>query len=224
MFSRLLIPLACAALAGQPTSARAAARLLEHPLHAPVALASGSLGPRVVELALAAEPTGPGADFDLLGEPPPPPPSDAGRMRTRRFMLKTHQALGIGLVAAQVSNTVVGQLNYGDKFGSANNTNRYAELHSATAWTNLGLFALTGGVALFAPSPAGKTDAGYDRVKLHKIAMIAATAGMLAQGGLGLYTASREGFENQSSIAKVHLALGYATTAALLAGVGFIVF
>jgi hypothetical protein len=223
MFCRVLITLTCAASLGGPSPADAAAHLLDAPLRSDAVLAAAAPAP-VLALALAAEPTAGAMDFDLLGEPPAPPPSDAGRMRTRRFMLKTHQALGIGLVAAQVGSIAAGQLNYGDKFGSGNNTNRYRELHAAAAWTNLGLFALTGGAALFAPSPRGKTDAGFDRVKLHKLAMIAATAGMLAQGGLGVYTASREGYENQRSMAKVHLAIGYATTAALLAGVGAIVF
>jgi hypothetical protein len=228
MTARLVPWTACALALAFAAPAGAEPRLIDDAaLRFEPALAAAS-APPMLALAAAAEPAAPaaapGLDFDLLGVAAAPPPTDAGRMNTRRVMLKTHQALGLGLVAAQLGSTVAGQLNYSDKFSSGDNTNRYRELHSVAAWTNIGLFAVTGGVALFAPSPRGKTDAGFDRVKRHKLAMIAATAGMLAQGALGLYTASREGYENQQSTAQIHLALGYATTAALLLGVGALVF
>jgi hypothetical protein len=224
MMRRLLVCTALAVLTARAAPAAADARLLDGPLRAeslagaPVRLLGLSLASSA---GAAAQP--PGLDFDLLGEAPPPAPSDAGRMRTRRLMLKTHQAMGLGLLAVQLGTTTVGQLNYGDKFGNGGNTNRYSTLHSDLAWMNAGLFAVAGGLALFAPSPPGGKQAGFDRVTLHKLSMFVAAAGMAAQAGLGVYTASREGFQNQQSYGKVHLALGYATMAALLTGVAAIV-
>jgi cytochrome b561 len=164
-------------------------------------------------------------NFDLLGEPaqPPPPSADAKSMRLRSTMLKTHQAFGLGLLALQVATTTVGQLNYNDKFSGGPNTNRYKESHAILAYVNLGVFVTTGALAVFAPSPPKTVDTGFDRVTLHKVSMFTAFAGMAAQGVLGVYTASREGYQNQSTFATAHLAIGYATLAAMLVGVGAIV-
>ena len=52
----------------------------------------------------------------------------------------------------------------------------------------------------------------------------AAAAGMLAQGVLGVYTSQREGYLNQEQFAKMHLAIGYGTLAAMTVGVGALVF
>jgi hypothetical protein len=180
--------------------------------------------PPVLDLAVAA--TDPaGMDFDLLGEAPPAPRSDAGPMRRRRWMMKTHQAVGLGLLATQLGTTVVGQLNYNDKFAATpNNSNRYKLSHAILAWSNVTLFAVNGGLGLFAPSPPGRKDVGFDRVKLHKWAVLVASVGMASQAALGLYTVSREGFDNQRSYAKAHLAIGYGTLAALAVGAGAIIF
>ena len=51
-----------------------------------------------------------------------------------------------------------------------------------------------------------------------------AFAGWAAQLGLGLYTASREGYANQQSLATAHLAVGYVTLAGILMGLSAIVF
>jgi hypothetical protein len=170
--------------------------------------------------------TEPGMSFDLLGEPeaPPPPSADAKSMRLRSKMLKTHQAFGIGLLALQIATTTTGQLNYSDKFAGGPNTNRYKQSHAILAYTNLGVFVTTGAIALLAPSPPGATSSGFDRVTLHKVSMFTAFAGMAAQGVLGVYTASREGYQNQSTLATAHLAIGYATLAAMLVGVSAMVF
>jgi hypothetical protein len=166
----------------------------------------------------------PALDFDLLGEPPPPARSASDRrMARRRWMLNTHQLVGLGLVASQLGTTVVGQLNYGDKFGDAN-TSRYRLSHAAMSYTTLGLFAATGALALFAPSPPAKIPRGVDRVTVHKIAMFTAAAGMAAQAGLGIYTARRDGYLDQRDFGRVHLAIGYATLAAIATGVGVLVF
>ena len=203
--------------------ARAELRLLDEPLRLRIAPPAGSL--RVLALA-ADDAAKPPMDFDLLGEPEPAPASSARevrRARRREWMMQTHQAVGLGLVALQLATTTVGQLNYSDKFADGPNTNRWRELHAALAWTNLGVFALNGGIALLAPSPPGRKDAGFDRIQLHKLSMLTAAVGMAAQGVLGLYTANREGFQNQERIGTVHLAIGYATFTALMVGFSAIV-
>jgi hypothetical protein len=166
---------------------------------------------------------GGGMDFDLLGEAKPPPDTaDAGALRLRRKMLTAHQAIGFGLVGMQLATTVVGQLNYSDRFGGPS-TAQYQLSHAALAYTTLGLFVVNGAIALLAPSPVHR---GYamDRVMVHRIAMFTAAAGMLAQGILGVYTRQREGYLNQEQIGTTHLAIGYVTLAAMATGVGVLVF
>jgi hypothetical protein len=191
---------------------------------APPRLAAPDLRVRAPEPLLAlAEGDGSSMDFDLLGEPAKPPPQvDARALRLRRTMLKTHQAMGLGLFGLQLATTVVGQLNWSDKFAGGPNTAKYQQPHAILAYTNLAAFVATGAVALLAPAAQGARSGGFDRVTLHKVSMFTAAAGMLAQGALGIYTARREGYQNQERIGTIHLAIGYATFAALAAGVGAI--
>jgi hypothetical protein len=122
----------------------------------------------------------------------------------------------------QLATTVVGQLNYSDRFGGPS-TAQYQLSHAALAYTTLGLFVVNGAIALLAPSPVHR-GYGMDRVMVHRIAMFTAAAGMLAQGVLGVYTHQREGYLNQEKIGTAHLAIGYATLAAMATGVGVLVF
>jgi hypothetical protein len=168
------------------------------------------------------EGAGPSLDFDLLGEAKPPPePADAARLRRRRTMLTWHQGIGLGLLGLQLSTTVVGQLNYSDKYADGPQTDRYRSTHKALAYTTLAVFATAGLVALLAPSP--KTPKKLDRVMIHRIAMGVATAGMATQVGLGLYTRERVGYQDQERLATAHLAVGYVTLAAMLVGVGALI-
>jgi hypothetical protein len=178
-----------------------------------------------LRVALAAAPAdGPSLDFDLLGEAPKAQvPVEDRSMRRRRTMLNLHQGSGIALLALQLATTTVGQLNYNDKFG-VDNTARYKLTHQVLAWSNLAAFALTGGIALFAPAKKGPPRSGIDRVTVHKIAMAVATAGMLAQGLLGIQTARREGYLDKQDYGRAHLAVGYATLAAMGVAVGVLVF
>jgi hypothetical protein len=216
--TRLATALAVATLAAAPGRA-AALELLDRDL-------SLDETPRpALHVALAAAPAdGPSLDFDLLGDAPKVQvPVEDPSMRARRKMLTLHQAAGIGLFGLQLATTAVGQLNYNDKFG-IDNTARYKQTHMVLAWSNVAAFALTGGLALFAPSKKGPRTGGVDRVTVHKIAMAVATAGMLAQGLLGIQTARREGYLDKQDYGKAHLAVGYATLAAMGVGVGVIVF
>jgi hypothetical protein len=209
--------LALALLALAPLPARALP-LLDREL----ALGSAGDAPSLA-VVLAADEEGPSLDFDLLEPPPPVAPVDDGSMRWRRRLLRTHQGVGLGLVALQLATTVVGQLNYSDKYNGGV-TGRYEATHTVLAYSTLGVFAVNGTLALLAPRAKGKTSRGFDRVSLHKLGMLTATAGMLAQAGLGIYTDRREGYLNQEKYAKAHLAIGYATLAAVGVAVGALVF
>lgn len=221
--SRRVVASCCAALAVLlcPRGARALT-LLEESL----SLDGGSAAPAVV-VALAAAPKDPDAslDFDLLGEPPAVKAVDDPAMRLRRSMLKVHQGVGLALVGLELATTVVGQLNYSDKYGSnAPVTARYELTHAGLAFTTLGVFAVNGAIALLAPRPARKASRGFDRVTLHKIGMALAATGMAAQGIIGVHTDRREGYLDQARYARTHLVIGYATLAAFGVAVGALVF
>jgi len=180
--------------------------------------------PPPLRLALAAQ-KDPSLDFDLLGKPKAPALAiDEAAMKRRRWMLSLHQNAGIGLMALELATTVVGQLNYLDKYGSnAPVTARHELSHAILAYTTLGAFAVNGTVALLAPSAPKKKDA-FDRMTIHKAGMAVAAAGMLAQGVVGIYTDRREGRLNQPDAARVHLVIGYVTLAAMTTAVGALVF
>jgi hypothetical protein len=165
----------------------------------------------------------PPLDFDLLGEAKPPAEGpDAERMRRRRSMLRLHQGIGLGLLGLQVATTAVGQLNYSDKYAGGPQTDQYRLAHKTLAYTTFAVFATNGLIALLAPSPG--TPKKLDRVMVHRIAMLVATAGMVTQVGLGVYTRERVGYEDQERLATAHLAVGYVTLAAMLVGVGALIF
>lgn len=164
----------------------------------------------------------PSLDFDLLGAPQTTKVVDQEALDRRRTLLTWHQGVGLGMFALQLATTAVGQLNYDDKFGG-DNTGKYVQPHAILAFSTLAAFAAAGTLALLAPKPLER-DEGFDRVSLHKLSMIVATAGMVAQGVLGVYTQSREGYLNQQSIATTHLVIGYVTLAAVAVGIGALVF
>jgi hypothetical protein len=162
-------------------------------------------------------------DFELLDNPPPPNQVDEAAIRQRRVLLNIHQGVGLGMYGLALANTVVGQLNYSDRFANGPSTGKYQLAHQITSYGTLGAFAVTGLLAVFAPNPLPK-GGGFDRVSLHKWSMATATAGMAAEGVLGIWTAKREGYLNQQGLATAHLVIGYVTFAALSLGVGAIVF
>lgn len=244
---RLALVLLAAAV---PSASRGAARLLDEELRGPPASLGEaaaapvdlSVGPRLAAKDAGAstrqqgasdqkanEPvTEPGSsagslDFDLLGAAPPAPPVDEGKLRLRRGMLTAHQAAGFGMLALEIATTVVGQLNYSDRFAGGPSTARYQEAHKILAYTTAAVFAATASLALFAPAPPRRGE-GFDRVTLHRIAMFTAAAMMATQVVLGVATANREGYMNQETLATIHLAIGYATLAAIATGVGALVF
>ena len=161
-------------------------------------------------------------DFDLLGASKATPTVDDKALRTRRTLLDWHQGVGLAMAGLQVATTVVGQLNYDDKFGGAN-TNKYALTHSVLAYSTFATFVAAGALALAAPAAPERRD-GFDRISLHKLSMFTATGAMAGQIVLGIWTTGREGYQNQQGVATAHLVLGYVTLAAVLTGVGALVF
>jgi hypothetical protein len=162
-------------------------------------------------------------DFDLLGAPKPAFIVDEAALKRRRTLLNWHQAAGLTMFGIALANTVVGQLNYSDRFAGGPSTGKYEMAHQITAYATVGAFVATGLLAILAPNPIPKSG-GFDRVTAHKIAMYSAAAAMAAEVVLGIYTAGREGYLNQPDYAAAHLGLGYFTFAAISVGVGVIVF
>lgn len=171
----------------------------------------------------------PDLGFDLLGPQAKAAPAEEGKVderkvALRRKLLTYHPLLGIGLLACETATVVLGQLNYTDRFGGGPSSGRYERAHLILAASTAVLFVGTGSLALLAPNPLGKKHQGLDRVLLHKIGMFTAAAGMAAEIALGIYTTRREGYLNQQSLARTHLAIGYVTLAATYFGVGSLVF
>ena len=163
-------------------------------------------------------------DFDLLGEPKEADRVVASALSSRRTMLTWHQGVGLGMFGLQLATTVVGQLEYSDKFGG-DNTAKYATTHAVLAYSTLAAFAAASTLALLAPSPVMRSEGqGFDRISLHTVTMFTAMATMVAQGALGIWTGSREGRLDQQEVATAHLVIGYVTLAAVAVGVSALVF
>jgi hypothetical protein len=164
----------------------------------------------------------PALDFDLL-EPPaaaalPPDPAFARQVERRRSMLKLHQGLGIATWAALAATTVVGQLQFDDRFRGGGDTGKYRTPHKALVATSATLFTATGLLGLFAPEPYKKRQAGLDTATLHKVFMGVATAGMVAQVILGVTARSKAGTTQERDLAVAHQVIGYTTFGAMTAG------
>jgi hypothetical protein len=180
---------------------------------------------RLLELALASRPpdSKPDLGFDLLGEAPAPPPIDDRLLTERRAMLKVHQGVGLALLTLELATTLLGQLNYQDRFAGGQ-TNRFKQIHAGLAYATFTLFATNAAIALVAPKPLGAERTRFDRIALHRVSMLVAGAGMIAQVVLGVITSQHVGLANQRTLAQVHLGVGYGTLAAMAVGVGALVF
>ena len=169
-------------------------------------------------------------DVDLLPRPAAPDAQAVarqqeleGQLQTRRKMLQLHQVGGLMTLAGLGATVVFGQLNYNDKYGGGGDTGRWYDWHKYSALTSAALFAATGALAVFAPSPLEK-PARLDTAMLHKISMGVATAGMVAQIVLGFVTASKGGSVSQRDYALAHQVVGYTTFAATAVGFGVLTF
>jgi hypothetical protein len=167
-------------------------------------------------------------DFDLLGDEgkvavDPDAEKIQAAMNRRRTLLTAHQITGFALSGLMLGSIISGQLNYSDKFGGPN-TGRFKLTHTVFTVSTEVVFAVAGGLALFAPTPIKQPkDSSWSRADWHRYGMLGATGGMVAEAVLGFYTASREGYVNQSSVATAHLAIGYTTLSFMLVAVGALV-
>ncbi len=132
--------------------------------------------------------------------------------RTRRWMLEVHQTLGIATWVAMAATVVVGQLNYNQLWGGGGGSTKWQTPHRVLVLTTTALFAATGGFALFAPTPY-KRPLHFDTGMVHRLAVIGATLGMIAEGVLG-WEATHEadaGNPGSRSVARAHQIIGYTT-------------
>ncbi len=141
----------------------------------------------------------------------------ARQVKKRRLMLQLHQGFGFATLAVFAATIVVGQLNYIDKFGGGDYTDRYDRPHLGLAATTTALFATDGILALAAPNPYPK-PIRVDAALLHKVMMGIATAGMLTEIALGFVSESKAGELQQRDLALGHLVNGYVTFAAMATG------
>lgn len=176
------------------------------------------------------KPAAPSMDFDLLEEPSAAAKAKApdtavleAQIRRRRIMLQLHQALGLATLAGLAATEVVGQLNFNDKYRAGGDTGRYQALHLGLATGTSVLFAAVGLLGVFAPEPFEK-HMRLDTATVHKALVAGATAGMLTQVVLGVFTHSRDGHLDQPGLATAHQIVGYTTLGLLGAGAAVLFF
>jgi len=141
----------------------------------------------------------------------------ARQVKRRRLILQLHQGFGFATLAVFAATIVIGQLNYIDKFGGGDFTGVYQNPHLGLAMATTGLFATDALLALCAPNPYPK-PIKVDSALLHKVMMGLATAGMVAEIGLGFASASKSGQLEQRNLVLGHLVNGYVTFAAMATG------
>lgn len=161
----------------------------------------------------------PDLDFDLLPEPEAVK-VDARLERQvarRRSMLTWHQAAGLATWTALAATTVVGQLDFDDRFRGGGDTGRYHGWHRGLAIGSTGLFLGTGLLAVLAPEPYEK-ETRLDTATLHQAAMAVTAAGIVTQVVLGVSARDRAGSVRERDLATVHQVVGYATLGAMTLG------
>jgi hypothetical protein len=166
----------------------------------------------------------PALDFDFFGGQTGGPTaagssSDAEALElsrqshTRRWMLRTHQVLGITTWASMVATVVVGQLNYNQLYGGGGHQNTWQTPHRALVISTSTLFAAAATFAILAPTPH-KKPLRFDTGLVHRIAVIGATLGMVTEAVLGWITthqADAGNPHNLSGMALTHQIVGYTT-------------
>lgn len=162
-------------------------------------------------------------DFDFFGDKPTGAGESAGespdlaaereqQSQTRRWMLKTHQTLGITTWALMAATVTVGQLNYNQLYGGGG-SNKWQGTHEILVLSTSVAFAATAAFAIFAPTPY-KKPLHFDTGLIHRIAVIGATLGMVTEGLLGWWTTHQANAGNPNnlrSMALTHQIVGYTT-------------
>ena len=131
----------------------------------------------------------------------------------RRHRLTTHQFLGLTTWAFMAASCIIGQLNYHDLYGGGSGRGAYQMPHRLLVYSTAGLFTATGIYALLAPQPY-KKPLKFDTGFIHRVAAIAATAGILTEVVLGFITARTADAGNPSGLktmATVHDVVGWTT-------------
>jgi hypothetical protein len=163
-------------------------------------------------------------NFDFFGDPKGAGDKPAGvanldeeevaaKASTRRWMLKTHQTLGITTWALMAGTVLIGQLNYNQLYGGGGGSTKWQTPHRILVLTTSISFAATGAFSLFAPNPYPK-PLRFDTGLVHRIAVIGATLGMLAEGVLGWITTHQADAGNPNNLrsyARIHQIVGYTT-------------
>ena len=147
----------------------------------------------------------------------PDPAAIERSVKLRRRMLTVHQGVGFATLGVMAATLVLGQLYWNDKYGGGDYTGDFNAPHLALSIGTTALYATTGLLALFAPNPYPK-PVRFDTALVHKLSMILATVGMVAQVVLGPVAYYREGKLDQKPIALAHTITGYATFAFMAAG------
>jgi len=175
--------------------------------------------PRSTSICFGDKPqTSPGANLGPQTTPGGRDPAVIERqVHRRRRMLQLHQGFGFATLVLLAATCVIGQLNYIDKYGGGDFTEKYQYPHLGLAMASTASFATTGLLALFAPTPY-KKPLKRDAALLHKVMMGVATFGMAAQLALGFATAAKGGELFQRDLALTHLVTGYVTFAAMTTG------
>ena len=132
--------------------------------------------------------------------------------QTRRWMLKTHQTLGIATWALMAATVTVGQLNYNQLYGGGGST-KWQGTHQVLVLSTSVAFAAAAAFAIFAPTPY-KKPLHFDTGLVHRIAVIGATLGMVTEGLLGWWTTHQANAGNPNNLrtmARTHQIVGYTT-------------
>jgi hypothetical protein len=163
---------------------------------------------------------GPEDDFDLFGdtarrEAELADPGLEKDIARRRSMLRTHQILGLTTLGLMAATAIVGQVNYANTYADgADGDDGLRVPHMVLSYTTTAAFATTAAFSLFAPDPVQRESTGIDTVTLHQLAVIGATAGMLAQAGLG-FSAARSADAGHPTrpgdLAAIHQVIGWTT-------------
>lgn len=169
-------------------------------------------------------------DFDFFanqgaaGNPAVAPgPSDAAiaeaeqASRTRRWMLKTHQMLGITTWTLLASTVIIGQLNYNELYGGGGGSQKWQTPHEVLVISTTAAFATAAAFAILAPNPY-KKPLHLDSGLIHRIAVVGASLGMLSEMVLGWITTHQANAGNPTELrtmARTHQIIGYSTLGCL---------
>jgi hypothetical protein len=174
----------------------------------------GEAGPAKVKKPLDFDFFGDGGQGGATGIDLSPEAADLAQQgHTRRWMLKTHQILGISTWLLMAATVAVGQLNYNQLYGGGGGSRKWQSPHQILVLSTSVDFAATAAFALFAPTPY-KKPLRFDTGLVHRIAVIGATLGMVTEGLLGWWTTHQANAGNPNNLrtmARTHQIVGYTT-------------